>query len=251
MSFTVNTDLLTAFVMVLARTSAWAMLAPPFANRNIPVRVRAGLAVALSVFTVNQIPIPTTSLDTAPFIGALILQIVIGLALGFTCYMLMAAIQMAGGFIDDMAGLTLSQYYDPGMAEQGSVFARYYYQVALVLLFATNAHLILVDGFLRSFKAMPAGGFDVGKFDAFLTQNMGQLAVAAVEISAPVVAVLFLTEIGLGLLSRAAPSLNVFQIGFPIRVVVTLATAGLAIPLVLPALSNLVAKAAGAMAGGG
>jgi len=137
------------------------------------------------------------------------------------------------------------------MAEQGAVFTRYYYQVGLTLLFVTNAHLILVDGLLRSFRSVPASGFDIGKVDHFLTHNLSQLMVAALEISAPVVAVLFLSELGMGLLARAAPSLNVFQLGFPIRIVITLATTALAIPLVLPAFSNLVAKAAGAMSGGG
>lgn len=252
MSFTVDAPLLTAFVLALTRASAWLMIAPPFANRSIPLKVRAGLAAALAMFSASSLAKTDMPLSTGEFIGSLVMQAFVGMALGFACYLLFAAIQAAGGLIDNLAGFTLAQFYDPSSAhgEQASLFARYYQIVALTLLFVTNAHMMLLNGFLHSFKAVPASGFNIAHFDRFLVNTMGSFFVSALEIAAPVIAVLFITELGLGMLARAAPRLDIFGLAFPIRIVISLSLTAIALPVIAPALSNLVDRMMTAMGGG-
>jgi len=249
--FDVSLTTLLAFTLALARTSAWVIVSPPFAHRGIPVRVRVAIAVALSLVLTPMIEPDSVPLDTAGFVGALVVQILVGLGLGFIVLLMFSAVTAAGGLIDNMAGFTLAQMYDPSSGEQVSVFGRYYNTVAITLLFVSNGYLLLVAGFTKSFEAVPLEGLDLASFDKFLVDCLGQFMVAALEIAAPVIAVLFCTEIAMGLLARAAPQLQIFNLAFPIRIAVVLGLTALAIPLVIPAVDNLVTRAATAIAGGG
>ena len=111
--------------------------------------------------------------------------------------------------------------------------------VAVTLLFALNGHLLLVRGFLASFEAVPLRPVAIGDLTASVTANVGRFLVAALEIAAPVVVVLFLSEIALGLVSRAVPSLNVFAMSFPLKILLTLTVASLVFALLPGAVSAL------------
>ena len=128
-------------------------------------------------------------------------------------------------------------------SSQAAVFGRFYELLATTLLFTTDAYLILVNGFFRSFDVIPAGGLSMSTVSSLLTKNMGEFLVAAVEIAGPIIACLFLAEITLGLLARAAPNLNVFALAFPLRVIIALVVVAVALPVVSPALGNLVRDA--------
>src|SRR5262249_52243397 len=153
------------------------------------------------------------------------------------------ALQAAGALVDLFAGFSLAAIYDPINQSQVAIFGRFYELLATTLLFTTNAYLILVNGWFRSFDVVGAKGLGIDGLVAVFTKNLGQFLIAAVEVAAPVLGCLFLAEIALGLLSRAAPSLNVFSLAFPLRVIVSLIVVALALPLVAPALSNLVENA--------
>lgn len=234
----------TAFFFALVRTSAWLLVSPPFNTRLVPVTVKAGIAAALAVAAVPEVRSSDLDLSTAGFLGAAVLQVVVGVALGLITLLLFGAVQAAGGLIDLFAGFSLASIVDPTSGVNSSVFGRFYQVVAITLLFATNAHLLLVDGFLRSFEVVPVSGFEASSFAELLLEDVGGFFVAAVEIAGPVLACLFLAELTMGLLARAAPSLNVFALAFPLRVGVTLVVTGIALPLVAPAVHNLVRDAA-------
>jgi flagellar biosynthetic protein FliR len=97
-----------------------------------------------------------------------------------------------------------------------------------------------VNGFLRSFTVIPARGIAMTDIANALTKNIGEFFLAAIEVAGPVLACLFLTEVTIGLLARAAPALNVFALGFPLRVIVALVLVAFAVPLLSPAVGNLV-----------
>ena len=113
----------------------------------------------------------------------------------------------------------------------------------MTLLFATNGHLVLVRGFLTSYEAVPLQGMRFGNVAQLLTHDLGFFLVAAIEVAAPVLVVLFLAEVAMGLLARAAPKLNVFMEGFPVRILLAVLLVGVSVPLIGPALANLVQKA--------
>jgi flagellar biosynthetic protein FliR len=123
------------------------------------------------------------------------------------------------------------------------VFGRLYQLLATTLLFASNGHLLLLEGLLDSFEAVPTGLPDLGATSAELLDALGLFFLSALEIAAPLLGVLFLTEVALGLLSKAAPQMNVFTLGFPVKILMTLLLAGLALPLLPNAVDGLVGAA--------
>jgi flagellar biosynthetic protein FliR len=119
------------------------------------------------------------------------------------------------------------------------MFGRIQQLLAVTLLFALNGHLVLVRGFLTSFEVLPLRVVDLGALARAVTVDLGRFLVAALEIAAPVVVVLFLAELALGVVSRAVPSLNVLAMSFPLKILLTLSVAGVAIGLLPGALDAL------------
>lgn len=250
MTLEIDPVLVSAFALALVRASAWLFVAPPFNTRLVPIPVKAGVAAALAVAAAPRIADPSLSLETGPFVAALLAQAVTGLVLGLIVLVLFNAIQAAGALIDTFAGLSMASILDPMSDSASTTFGRFYQLLGVTLLFATNAHLILVNGFFRSFEAVPAGGFGIPEASSILTRNIGPFLVAAIEIAGPVLACLFLAELTMGLLARAAPALNIFALAFPVRVGVTLIVTAIALPLMAPAMTNLVRNAVRAGLGG-
>ncbi len=239
MKIAVDVATLAGFALALIRASVFFLIAPPFNNKSIPVTVKAGLAAALALSVGPQLK-ENPSLEVGPFAAAMLTQALVGLAMGLTMVMLMAAIQSAGALIDVFAGFSISTLYDPFADTTTSLFGRFYQLLATTMLFASNGHLLIARGFFESFRLIPADAYQPNVIAKVLTLNLAQLFVAALEIAGPVVACLFLSELSMGLVSRAAPSLNVFSLAFPVRIGVTMLVVALAIPLLSPAVSNLV-----------
>jgi flagellar biosynthetic protein FliR len=240
LTFQIDPVAVTAFVLGLVRATAWVYSAPPFNTKGIPGRVKIGIAAALALAAAPTVTDAKIPVDTGGFIGALMTQVLVGLALGFVTMLLFAAIQAAGSMIDMFAGFSIAQVYDPLSQANAAVFGRFYQLLATTLLFAVNGHLLLVKGFLTSFQAVPTSGLELGDFSRLLTHDMSMFFVAAIEVAAPVLGVLFLAEVALGLLARAAPQMNIMNFAFGFRIIVALLLVGVAIPLVGPAVSNLI-----------
>lgn len=222
------------------RSAAWLLVSPPFSSKTIPGTVKATLAVALALPVAGRIGPSIPELSTGALISAVALQAVTGAALGFLTYLLFAAIQAAGDLIDLFGGFTLAQGYDPLSMSQTSIFGRFHQLLGLVLLFITDAHLVIVSGFLRSYDAIPVTeGVALDATAEALVTGVSQFFLAALEIAAPMVVVLFLADVALGLLTRVSPQLNAFSLGFPIKIFLTLALIGFTFPLLPGAVEGL------------
>ncbi len=244
LTFEFAPGLIVGFLLALVRASAWLAIAPPFNNKSIPPRVKAGLAITLAIVVAPKLNGQQVPLDTAGLVGAVALQVVVGLLLGFVAMLLLSAAQMAGGLIDLFGGFALNQAFDPMSANQASVFGRAYQLFAIVLLFAIDGHIMLVRGFLSSFNAVPAKGLHLSHLSTLLTHDLGLLFVSAIEIAAPLLAALFLADVALALVARAAPQLNPLMLGFPLKILLTLLLVGFALPLLPDAVSTLLHHAA-------
>lgn len=231
---------LVALVLAAARSAAWLFVAPPFATRTIPSTAKGVLAFGLALPVVPHLRTHLPSLQTGPLLGAMAVQVLIGAALGFLTYLFFAAVQTAGDLIDLFAGFTLAQAYDPLSMSGGSIFGRLHQLLATTILFATDAHLVIIHGFMSSYSALPLDAMlDPRKVGAVLVSGVGQFFVAALEIAAPLIAVLFLADLALGLLTRVSPSLNAFSLGFPVKILLTLTVVGLTFPMLSPTVDRI------------
>ena len=246
----ISTEQIMGYLLVFAHVGAWVWLTPPFGGRFLPplVRIMAGLAFAIPMTPAAIAASGGISLDPVNLLLQFALQIVIGVALGLVCLTLISAVQSAGSVVDIAGGFSIASAYDPLMQQNSTVIARVYQLLAGVLLLVTGGYLILFAGFSRTFEALPIGaGLNLGVTAAALTQALGMFFVAMLQIAGPIIAVLLLTDIGLGLLTRVAPTINIFVLSFPVKIGLTLLLIGLAIPQLTPALAGLTDSSVDAM----
>ena len=230
MSVDVPAQLILVLLLGSARAAAWLVIAPPFSSPAVPKQVKFMLSVALALPLLGRSDLSLPSTDTAAVITALIWQVLTGAALGFICYLIFAAVQTAGDLIDVSGGFSLGFVYDPTLGSANAVMGRLYQMTALTLLLASGGYLIVLQGFLASYKLVPlSGGLDIGSVSQAMTGATSGLLLAAAQIAGPILAVLFLADLGLGLLTRAAPALNAFSLGFPLKILITLTVVGAAL----------------------
>lgn len=210
------------------RIAAWLMIAPPFATSGASRSVRTMLAAMLSLAVLPAAREHAPPMDLAPLLSSVVVQILIGTALGFLTRLLFSAVEAAGQMIDLSGGFSLAAAYDPLSASSTSVFGRFYGILSTTLIFATNAHLVILQGFLRTFSTIPLdASISMSRLGDALLHGVTGMFIAALQIAAPLMAVLFLADVALGLLSRISPQLNVFQVSFPLKILLTLGLVGL------------------------
>lgn len=258
MELVINGDRLEATMLAGVRLVAFFVIAPPFSYRAFPGTVKVILGIGLAIGVAPKVAEGYHSLDTGPFLLALLTQLVVGLALGFLVFLVFAAVQSAGALIDLFGGFTLAQAFDPQSQVNGAQFTRLFQMASLALLFASGGYQLIVGGLVRSFDAVPLvapdgtpGTFALGGLAALLVTALSQMFLATLQIAGPLVVVLFLADVGLGLLTRVAPALNAFQMGFPIKIGLTVVFAG-ALFMALPSVvSSLTGDAVAAITGRG
>jgi len=233
-------DGLLALLFVHLRVVSFLIIAPPFNSSSIPMRVRGmiAFAVALPIFPryIGQAQIA----GTGELVSAVVWQIFAGLALGFVVHVLFAAVQAAGNLIDLFSMFAMASILDPMSNTQSAVFGRIYSLIATTLLFATGGHLLLVRGLLQTFDVVPAGPVDLGALGKIFSGDLDVLLTSALQIGGPILAVLFLTDLALGLVSRAVPSLNIFQLAFPVKTILVVSLAALAVAMMPGSLEAVV-----------
>lgn len=258
MDLVINGDRLEATMLAGVRLVAFFVIAPPFSYRAFPGTVKVILGIALAIGVAPKVAEGYHALDTGPFLLALVTQLVVGLALGFLVFLVFAAVQSAGALVDLFGGFTLAQAFDPQSQVNGAQFTRLFQMASLALLFASGGYQLIVGGLVRSFDAVPlvapdgtVGTFALSGMAALLVTALSQMFLATLQIAGPLVVVLFLADVGLGLLTRVAPALNAFQMGFPIKIGLTVVFAG-ALFMALPSVvSSLTGDAVQAITGRG
>jgi len=240
----VNATWLIAFLLAFVRAGAWMIAMPAFSDiKVIPPIAVACSAAGLAILAAPTIPASALPVDTSGLIGAILLQALTGAAMGFVVNLILQAFTAAGSVLDLAGGLNLPGAVDPLSTNQTPMVGQFYQQVALLLLFGTGGYLEIVAGFLHSFKLQ---SFDLGSLHLLavvLTADLATLWTSALEMAGPVLLVLFTTQVALALLSRAAPQLNVWQLGMPLQIFLTLSLVAVAITVFPAYLTGAVSHA--------
>lgn len=236
-----------AVMLAGVRVTAFLVIAPPFSHAGIPLRIKAMLGIGLAIALAPRVTTGYATLDTGPFLVALVMQLLVGLFLGFLVMMAFAAVQSAGNLIDLFGGFQLAQAFDPQSMVNGAQFTRLFHMAALALLFATDGYQLILGGLMRSFDAIPVTMIlSAAPNPELLVSGFSQLFLSALQIAGPMIIVLFLADVGLGLLTRVAPAINAFALGFPLKILITVVFAGvvfLALPRVVSAITQDVLEA--------
>lgn len=221
-----------SFLWPLTRILGLIATAPLFGNLGIPVTVKVGLGVMLALVIAPTVP-ALPAADPMSFVGLLILtqQLVIGLAMGFVMRIVFAAVEMAG----EVAGLTMgfgfATFFDPQTRARSSAISQFLALLTLMVFLALNMHLVMLSSLADSFVTLPISAVPTGTGGFRQIANWGAIIFSSgTQLALPVIAALLLTNIALGVLTRAAPQLNLFGIGFP----VTLGAGFIVLALMLP-----------------
>ncbi|MCG8383306.1 MAG: flagellar biosynthetic protein FliR [Gammaproteobacteria bacterium] len=210
--------LLGIYLWPFLRIGGMLFAIPVFGTRMMPVRIRIMLTLVLTVVIAPVLP-ASPDIDIISLTGVLtaIQQLLAGLVMGFVLQMVFSALVMAGEYIAMSMGLGFASLVDPANGVNVPVVSQFYVIVATLLFLALNGLLLLTHLLLESFQLLPVGIDLLGK-DAWWTLVTwgSHMFIGAVLIAVPIVSILLLAYVALGVMTRAAPQLNIFSVGFPV-----------------------------------
>ncbi|WP_374538655.1 flagellar biosynthetic protein FliR [Chitinimonas taiwanensis] len=218
---------------------------PFFSSRTIPGRVRLGLALMLTLLVAPLLP-PLPDIAVVSPLGVLILvqQILIGVAIGFTMRLVFASVEMAGHLAGLQMGLGFASFYDPQHGTNTAVVAQFTSLLTLLLFLAMNGHLVVIETIVHSFALLPISAEPIKPAGfKLLVDAAGQIFVLGVLLSLPVLGALLITNLSIGVMSRAAPQFNVFAVGFPLTLGMGIAALYLSLPQFPPHIHRLIDEA--------
>ncbi len=239
-----DTLLLTWFWPLL-RVAGLVMTSPIFGTRSVPVRARVVLVLALTLLIVPLIPPPPA---VSPLSGQALLitlsQVVIGMAMGLAVRLMFMVFELAGQVVAQTMGLGFATFVDPENGQQVPVISQFYTILAVLTFLSLNGHLLLIQALARSFELLPVGGpaLDRGGLWELLVWG-GWLFGNAVLIALPVIVSLLIINISFGIMTRAAPQMNIFAVGFPIMIMLGVVVILLTLPSLQPHFTRLTREA--------
>jgi flagellar biosynthetic protein FliR len=222
----------------LTRVMGVIAVAPIFSRSSIPNKVKLGFGIMLTLIIVPTLP-PLPQFELFSFQGLLILvqQLIIGLAIGFSMRLVFAAVDVAGQLIGMTMGLGFASFFDPSQGQSTAV-NRFLGLLAMLVFLSLDGHLMIVTAVANSFVTMPIAVAGAG-INPMKIAMWGEVVFSAgLLLALPAVAALLITNMALGILTRTAPQLNLFGIGFPI----TLSMGFLVLALALPAMLKPIEK---------
>src|SRR4051812_19035115 len=220
------------FTLVLARTGTLLTTAPIFGAQQVPRRVRALLAVAMSLlvtpaFLQNSMPPVENTLEYGRLLAS---EALVGLLLGLGVNILFSGIQVAGQLVSQLSGLSLAEVFNPGFEEEVSVFTQLFYFLTLAVFVAIGGHRIMTEALLDTFAAAPPGHASIGSdYVDVLVSILSQSFVLGIRAAAPLMVALLMSNLVLGLISRTLPQINVIAVGFSVNALLAMAVLFLSI----------------------
>jgi len=215
-------EMATAFMLTFARVGTLVMLMPGIGEQMIPVRVRLGAALLLTLvlFPLTRTLLPAGGTPDA-IIAVLIGEIAVGLVLGLAVRMVVGALQTAGNIVAQQLGLAFAMSVDPAMGGQQAAIGNFLTLLGITLIFAADLHHLAIMAIRDSYASLPPAGVpEVGDAAMLAIRAVGRGFALAVQIAAPFIAFGILFNLGLGVLSRLMPQLQVFFLAMPATILI-------------------------------
>jgi flagellar biosynthetic protein FliR len=231
-----------ALLWPLTRILGLIAAAPMWGNAAIPVSVKVSLGVLMAMVITPAIPaLPAADPMSLAGLTVLLREMLIGVGMGFSMRIVFAAVEMAGEVSSLTMGLGFATFFDPQSSGRSSAVSQFLALVATTLFVVTNAHLVLIEVLAESFISMPVAATPMAAGAPLELALWGaRIFSAGLQLSLPIVAALLITNVALGILTRAAPQLNIFGIGFSVSLAVGLLVISLVVPYLGTPLQNLI-----------
>lgn len=218
------TDYTYFFLLVMARYSGIFLITPIFASKVIFTRIKIGLALLMAVVTfpvLSQMQSAVIPEHVVSMILDIVRELAIGFMLGFILFLVFAAIQLSGQFVDLRMGFRIANVFDPLTGSSSPIIGQFKNIIATLVFMAVNGHLIVVKNLYRTFKVIPPGrAVFPHSLWQFLFRESGDLFLIAFKIALPVIGTVFVVDVILGFLARSVPQMNIFIIGLPVKIII-------------------------------
>lgn len=221
--FNFNPEDMLSFFLTLFRVSIVLFLIPFFGGRSVPTMVKAALTIVLALALWPHLSFPAALFPASPWNIALMIlgEIVLGLMLGISVLILFSAVQTGGQIIGFQMGFSMVSVVDPITGVSNAVSAHFLYMCTMLVFLTLNGHLYLLQTMGESFALIPPGGLILNsQISATIFEFSKNIFVLSIKIAAPCMVALFLVDLSLALVSKAAPQMNVLILGFPVKIAV-------------------------------
>jgi flagellar biosynthetic protein FliR len=243
--------IINAFFWPFVRLLALFSIAPILGDPSVPARVKIALAIAGAILVAPTLSNAPTS---PPFSGdgltLLVQQVLVGVAIGLGMRFVFAAVELAGDMIGMQMGLSFATFIDPQNSTQTPIVGSFLGIIASLILLALNGHLMMIAALVDSFRTVPISAQpELALSVERLVGLGGEIFRIGLHLSLPVLATLLVLNLAMGVLSRAAPQLNIFALGFPLTILAGLFVLGLSLPYMGAALERVLVQAIGTLSG--
>lgn len=224
---------LSPLIWPFLRTLALFTSAPVFSSKAVPVRAKIGLAFFVALAAQPSLDgQPVISINDPAAFGAVLQQVGVGLAIGFTIRVVLAAVELAGEVVGFQMGLSFASFFDPSLGGQSSAVARFFGQMAMFMFVVMGGHLMVLMTVIQSFVAFPVDQNFLQALPQMKIYSLGtDLFASGLWMSLPMVGMLMFANLALGIVSRVAPQMNIYAIGFPITLTVGLIGMAATLPM--------------------
>jgi flagellar biosynthesis protein FliR len=221
------------FLFVLVRTAAVLFSVPFLDSKNVPIMVKAGLAVAVTLLIVPHLPSGPPDLLDRPvhLIMGLAVEVVVGLMIGLIVQLFFTGIQLAGQTIGYQMGFAIANVVDPASSLQIPLLSQFYNLFAMMLFLALDVHVYFIKTLAEMFQHIPLWSFRLDQdLFALIMMLTANAFIMAVKIGAPVMVALLLTNAALGLVARTVPQMQIFVVAMPLKILLGLFFMGISLP---------------------
>ena len=213
-----------AYLLVLTRVTGIFVIAPFFGSLNIPAHIRVGTAVAFSfvLFPIVDSYGPVSAPDNVfLYAAAAAGELFVGWLIGFVAYVTFSAIHFAGKVMDMQVGFAMVNVMDPTSGQQIPLIGSFLYNLAIIVFLVVNGHHMLIAALFESFQSVPIMGLSPSpNLAGFVVNLVNGVFVTGMKLAMPVTFSILLTNVGLGILARTMPQLNIFVVGLPLQIVI-------------------------------
>lgn len=236
---------LAQYLWPFIRIGACLMVAPSFGAAFVPPRTRLVLAAALTVMVTPMLPAPPAGIEVFSIPGFLITlqQVLIGVATGFVLQVAFDALAMGGQLLSNGMGLGFAFNVDPLRGTSTPVLGQLYMIIVTLTFFAMNGHILLIETLIAGFTSLPVGTSPPASTWLAVANWGTQLFAGALSVAMPGMTAMLVANVAIGVMSRAAPTLNLFAVGFPLTLAFGLVIVWASLPTVQSSFVELMAAA--------
>ncbi|SFL45997.1 flagellar biosynthetic protein FliR [Paenibacillus sp. 1_12] len=214
-----------SFLLFFCRISSFFVVVPVFSAKNVPVHFKIGLAFFITLMSFSVVGSSTLATFDSLYFLSIIREILVGVFLGFIAYLFFTVVQIAGSFIDIQIGFGIANVFDPLTGASSPILGNLKHMIAMLLFLSLNGHHLFLKAIMESYEWIPLSNelfakIYSGQITEFVIKSFSTVFSLSFQMAAPLIAALFLTDVGLGLLARVAPQFNILVIGAPFKMLI-------------------------------